>query len=135
MPVLWQTYEPINKILFFVCTPCKHDIMSTITAYECPSLKYRMHCCSTSGRSVWSAPFKNSKDRPHEKQNLVNWLICLPQNGQNVIRGMFICFLKCTFVLGLVKVFRVMIFFFLKCNFFTGLVKVFRVMLICFLKC
>ncbi|MEQ2183500.1 hypothetical protein GOODEAATRI_033343 [Goodea atripinnis] len=62
---------------------CKHDIMSTITAYECPALKYCMHCCSISGPSFCSVPLKNCKHQPHEKQNAVNLLICVPQNGQN----------------------------------------------------
>ncbi len=36
--------------------------------------------------SVWSASFRNSKHRPHVKQNRVKLLVCLPQNGQNIPR-------------------------------------------------
>ena len=59
-----------------MCTPCKHDIMSTITAYECPSLKYCMHCCGISGPSVWSASFKNSKDHTKNKIALIGSYGC-----------------------------------------------------------
>lgn len=41
----------------------KHYILSTITDYKCPSVKYCIHCCSSSGPPICSVP--RSKDQPH----------------------------------------------------------------------
>jgi len=38
------------------------------------------------GPSVWSVFRRSSRDRPHEKQNGVNWLKCTPQKGQNIVQ-------------------------------------------------
>lgn len=72
----------LHSVWFFrdlklLCTPCQHDIMSTITAYKWPSLKYRMYCCSISGPSVMSMSLKHCRDRPHDlvrssQQNNIN---------------------------------------------------------------
>ena len=38
-------------------------------------------CAEVAG--LFGPSVRNSRDRPHEKQNRDSWLMCLPQNGQN----------------------------------------------------
>ena len=59
---------------------CQPDV----TAYEWPSLKDCMHCCSISAPSVMSMSLNHCRERPQEKQNGVNRLRSCPQNGQNI---------------------------------------------------
>ena len=56
------------RVLKLILKPCKLDIMSKITLYEWPTLKYSTQHC-----------------RLHEEQNGVNWLKFTPQKGQRIV--------------------------------------------------